>query len=51
MKLRKANPQKVGAALPRYSLEHILKQCSARPCRAQKNTAWVADKPVGRELI
>jgi antitoxin ChpS len=36
---------------PRYSLAQLLKECSPRAGRARKNTAWVSDKPVGRELI
>jgi len=36
---------------PRYSLAQLLKECKPRVNRSRKNTSWVTDKPVARELI
>lgn len=36
---------------PRYSLAQLLKQCNPRASRPRKDSEWISDKPVGRELI
>jgi antitoxin ChpS len=36
---------------PRYTLEELLAHCNPKSRRSKEERAWVADKPVGGELI
>jgi antitoxin ChpS len=36
---------------PRYTLDELLAQCNRKASRRKEDRQWVADKPVGRELI
>jgi hypothetical protein len=44
---------KVDALRPRYTLNELLAQCDPKPKprRTKEDREWLADKPVGRELI
>ena len=36
---------------PRYTLDELLAQASAKRSRTKRDREWLAGKPVGRELI
>lgn len=44
-------PQKAPRKRPRYTLDELLAQCNPKAARTRRERAWVADKPVGGELI
>ena len=36
---------------PRYTLDELLAQCDSKTRRTKEEREWLANKPVGRELI
>jgi antitoxin ChpS len=36
---------------PRYTLDELLAKCKPKATRTKQERGWLADKPVGRELI
>ena len=36
---------------PRYTLDELLAQCDSKARRTKEDREWLANKPVGRELI
>jgi hypothetical protein len=45
------NSRKVHVPRPRHTLSELLAQRDPNPRRTKEDREWLADKPVGRELI